>query len=96
MRKKTIMSLAKVLPTLPFVVMTLGTPTQLWVPKSAGDYQADNETGKRYADALIAVMREHEAPNLLGQVVKAMVEPWSGVEVGFMHRIAERLTTSGE
>lgn len=78
---------------LPFVDTSDGVPTRLWTPTPSGDWTADNATGHGYADALVDFMRENERPPLLGQVAHAMAATgqWSGVEVGFFHRLAERL-----
>lgn len=78
---------------LPFVEATMGRPTRLWVVHSTGDYGADTATGRAYADALIGCMTEHDSPNLLGLVVKDIVQqgaPWTGIEVGFFHQVASR------
>lgn len=68
---------------LPFVRGPL-----LWVTQPTGVWGEDNLTGRGYADAL-ADLGE---PSLLYFVVQAMGPPaqWSGVEVGFFHRLAER------
>lgn len=80
---------------LPFVASRLGVATRLWVITPTGDWSADNVRGKEYADAAIACMIEQQAPNLLPNIVKAIRlsdGPWTGVEVGFFQRIAERLS----
>lgn len=78
---------------LPFTHAKLGVPTRLWVVQPTKDWAADNETGRRYAESLLNCIREHEMSSLLGQVVKAMKQSdtgWTGIEVGFFHRLAER------
>ncbi|WP_426050362.1 hypothetical protein [Brevundimonas sp. SL161] len=61
------------------------------MPAASGDYAADNRQGHGHADALIEVMRDAEVPGLLGHVIKAVGASgrWSGVEIGFAHRLAE-------
>lgn len=80
---------------LPFARVHLGLPTVLWDVAPTSDYEADNRRGADYAETLVAFMREAEMPSLLGQVIKAMGKSgqWSGVEVGFTHRLAIALTT---
>lgn len=81
--------------SLPFTAAKLGVATRLWVVEPSGDWAADNEAGRNHAESLIACMAEHDLPNLLGLIVKAMKQDggtWSGIEVGFFHRLAERLS----
>lgn len=76
---------------LPFV-----QGTRLWVTAPTGDWAQDNETGRGHADVLVDHIAEHGPPTLLAWVAKAIVEhgAWTGVEVGFFHRIAERAVGS--
>jgi len=85
------MSTQNVLSELPFVVSIKGMAVSLWEPVTTGVWGTDNEAGRNHADALIEVIRAHDAPPLLGQVVKALGRSgrWSGVEVGFTQRLAE-------
>lgn len=80
---------------LPFVTSKLGVATRLWDVTPTSDWSADNARGRDYADAAIACMVEHQAPTLLPNIVKAIRlsdSPWTGLEVGFFQRIAERLS----
>lgn len=80
---------------LPFTDAPLGRAARLWVVTSTGDWAADNRLGREYADAAVSCMKEQDVPNLLGHIVKAMrlsTAPWTGIEVGFFQRIAERLS----
>lgn len=58
----------------------------------SGDYTADCKVGREVADDVLAHMRSKDFPSLLGNVVRQMIEHkrYSGIEVGFCHRIAER------
>jgi len=75
---------------LPFIQADT-TGKKFWAVTPTDDYAADNATGRAYADALIAYMKETGAVNLLGSIVRSMMESrtYGGIEVGFMHRIAE-------
>lgn len=57
-----------------------------------GDYAADCRTGRQVADRLLAAMRERDDPAMLGMAIRKIVEHkrYSGIEVGFCHRLAER------
>ena len=67
--------------------------TPLWEDSNTGDWVSDNRSGHLLADALISAMRNDANPGLLGPTVRAMLQSkaWGGVEVGFFHRLAERL-----
>lgn len=64
-----------------------------WSPKGTGDWEHDTRLGKRYADEMIHWIREHKNPTIFGHIVKSMIGKggYSGVEVGFYHRISEHL-----
>lgn len=68
-----------------------------WMPMVTGDWATDNATGRRHADAIVARMRESNNPTLLAHTMKSMVGngDWTGVEIGFFHRISETLIASG-
>ena len=70
-----------------------GSEINLWAPAETGDWAADTVTGRAYASELISVMRDNEAPMLLGHIVKAMGSrgKHGGIEVGFFQLIAEKL-----
>lgn len=57
-----------------------------------GNYAADCKLGRQLADQVLADMREKGFPPMLGTVVRQMIEDkrYSGIEIGFCHRIAER------
>lgn len=56
-----------------------------------GDWATDNAAGRQLAARALQLMREREAPFLLGHLAKSMVERGrhGGIEVGFWHAIAE-------
>lgn len=64
-----------------------------WAPIVTGDWGKDTAQGKVYADEAMAHIRIKENPSILGHVMKSMIgqAAWSGVEVGFFHRISEHL-----
>lgn len=83
---------------LPFVqAQANGQPSSLWAVTSSGVWSADNDTGGAYADALIDLMSSTAQPFLLGFVMKAIMDAgaWTGVECGFCHAIALRVTPQG-
>jgi hypothetical protein len=49
----------------------------------------ENATGRRQAECLLTVLRQHRAPHLLGRAVSRMVESgrYDGRAVGFCHTI---------
>ncbi len=63
----------------------------LWSPDTSGDYAANCEKGRKYADEVVAAMRDNDNPALLGSIVRSFGKDESrhGIEVGFLHRIAE-------
>lgn len=76
---------------LPFVVVRVGLPTNLWRVEPSGDYAKDCALGASHADALLEHMDVNENPSLLGMVAReAARADWTGVQVGFFHRIAEK------
>lgn len=76
---------------LPFVDAT-ATEVLLWSVQPTGDYSTDCATGARYARAMLTVIRTHQTPQLLGNVVCAMPPraKWTGIEIGFLTEIATR------
>lgn len=58
---------------------------------STGSFGADNRIGHARADELIAYMAAHDAPMVLGHIVKRIGERgvYGPIEIGFFHRIAE-------
>jgi len=79
--------------SLPFVrvsEMPVGASADLWATSETGNWSADNRAGASYAVALLDYMRERGAPNMLGSVVRAMIDKghYGGVEVGFLHAVA--------
>lgn len=76
---------------LPFVVVRVGLPTNLWRVDASGDYVADCATGASHADALLEHMDLNENPSLLAMVAReAARADWTGVQVGFFQRLAEK------
>jgi hypothetical protein len=76
----------------------VGSEINLWAPTETGDWATDTATGRTYASELISVMRDNEAPMLLGHVGKAISVrgKHGGVEVGFFQQIAEKLLGSAK
>lgn len=70
-----------------------GTGPDCWAPKVTGTWGTDTAQGKTYADEAIQCIRNAGNPTALAHTVKAMVSKasWTGVEVGFFHRISEVL-----
>lgn len=64
-----------------------------WSPEVTDDWGVDTAQGKVYADEAIAFIRVKQNPTVIGHVIKAMIGrgAWTGVEVGFFHRISEHL-----
>ena len=65
----------------------------LWQPERSGEWATDNSTGRKMADEIVEKMRHAGNPTLLGHTMKAVIAQgvYDGVEVGFFHRLAERL-----
>lgn len=73
---------------LPFVGRDLreaGHPRNFWDVSPSGDYAADCETGRMYAEDCLAYMRVNASPILLKSIVMAMPREFSGIEIGFLH-----------
>jgi len=77
-------------------VRQIGVYANYWSPEISGDWREDTSRGKQYADETIACIRSHNNPTALAHVIKSMVGAgnWTGVEVGFFHRISEYLIAS--
>lgn len=77
---------------LPFVQSTDEGAICMWNAEESGAYALDTKIGRGHADQLIDLMARKDNPTLLGRVVKDMIAGgrYGGVEVGFMHRIADR------
>jgi hypothetical protein len=62
-------------------------------PSATGNYEADCAAGRNYADKVVLQMQETDQPALLGWVTAGFDStfPRDGVQIGFFHRIAERL-----
>ena len=80
---------------LPFVQKLNGPERfkDLWSVEPTGDWTADNVTGHAYAEALFTYMADHDAPEVLGSIVGAMIEKGqrSGIEAGFLLAIGARV-----
>lgn len=63
----------------------------LWPLVASGNYTADCDSGRAFADDLVTRMEREGMPNLLGATVKAINAGghWGGLEVGFFQRFAE-------
>ena len=81
---------AHLIAQLPFVTARLGAATVMWDVSPTRNWSADNDTGAAYAQTLIDHMKAHDAPFVLGHVVKALPPPaeWTGIEIGFIQGIA--------
>lgn len=62
-------------------------------PSVTGNYEEDCSAGRAYADDVIRQMQEKSQPALLGWATAEFDNtfPRDGVQIGFYHRIAERL-----
>jgi hypothetical protein len=78
------------LTSLPFVQADdAGQVASMWNVAPTGDWSADNVAGAAHADDLIGLMSRTENPTILSHVVKAIGgREWTGLEVGFFHRLA--------
>lgn len=63
------------------------------LPELSGDYASDCSAGRDFADDLVRKMIEENKPMLLCWLTKGFgTDPARrGFEVGFFHRVAERL-----
>ncbi len=68
-------------------------PRSFWHVEPTGDYASDLQTGQAYADAAIGFIRATGFRPLLGWIVRDMIAAGqdSGVEIGFVDRIADGL-----
>lgn len=64
-----------------------------WCPTITGDWAEDNARGRAYADEAMGRLACHQNPTVLGHIIKSIIgkASWSGVEVGFFHRVSEYL-----
>jgi len=78
--------------SLPFVRAAGDHIESLWSIVESGDWSADNQLGRAYADACLDYMRQSEFPGLLAHVLTEMIgsRRLGGVEIGFLHGIAVR------
>lgn len=67
-----------------------------WVPTVTGKWDTDNCTGQKIAGDLLERIASSGNPTLLGHLMKSMVGhgDWTGVEVGFFHRLSEHIVTA--
>lgn len=86
-------SFVKFIPNIPGA---LGRSMDVWAPEVTGDWTIDCSRGKAYAEEAIEFMQRSNNPTCLGHIVKAMIGngAYTGVEVGFMHRIGELVLAS--
>lgn len=63
------------------------------IPADGATWTESNQRGRSAADSIVGAMRESGNPLLLGRACQAMIEvgQFGGVQVGFFHRLAERL-----
>lgn len=83
---------ASAVDALPFVTPVMGGPACLWSPRPTGDYLFDCALGRRYAAALLPLLRELHGGGLLAGVVLAMMEHGDaerdrGLAIGMMGAI---------
>lgn len=78
-------------------VCTEGIALDYWAPEVTDDWLVDNNRGKEYADEMISRLRAYGSPTCVGHIIKAMIGKggYTGVEVGFFHRISEHLMDEG-
>lgn len=64
-----------------------------WDPSQTGDWAADNATGRRYAAAMFTLMTVTQNPMPFVRLMRVMIDKGTagGVEVGFLHAVAEKL-----
>lgn len=76
---------------LPFVKDRKGKPRSFWHVAPTGRYAEDCIIGRYYALEAVAYMRLKSFPPLLGWIARDMprADDFTGVEIGFMHGIAE-------
>ena len=85
---------------LPFVMVSEAPGAEaarvnFWSVEASGNYAADCGTGRGYAAAMIAHLRETGDGPLLARVLGAMPHGDSGVEIGFAAGLAAGLMTRG-
>lgn len=64
-----------------------------WAPPEPGDYHADVDQGRDYAERALKVALQHDFAALLCWIIMAMIAKGqlSGLEVGFMFRLTEAI-----
>jgi hypothetical protein len=69
---------------------------EVWAPDITGDWTIDCSRGRAYAEEALDFMRATDNPSCLGHIVKGMIGAgrYTGVEVGFLQRIAEEALTA--
>lgn len=68
-----------------------------WHIEDSGNYDADLQTGRRYAEMAVAYAREHGSPAFIAFVLDAIIlktildgnKIYSGIEAGFFQRLAQ-------
>ena len=83
-------------PFSPFTDLSFAStnPKGLWRPTCAGGtWGEQNIVGRQCADEMMAYIKKHSCPELLGNIVHSMIErgEYGGIEVGFFLRIANGL-----
>jgi hypothetical protein len=61
----------------------------LWAVSASGDWAADCETGRGFADETVRYMRGTGDLPMLGRIVAGMTGERTGIEAGFFAGIAE-------
>jgi len=64
-----------------------------WSPGASGDYVSDCQLGRTHAQIMLDMIQDTQSPTIYGAVARciALAGVWTGVEVGFHHRLAEAM-----
>jgi hypothetical protein len=79
---------------LPFVTIT-DLRVNPWAVEPTGIWDENCETGTHYAELLIRFLQESGNAPFFTSVLKKVCEGVSGIETGFLYRIADVLSDKG-
>lgn len=68
-----------------------GSVTSWWKVDPAYDFAEDCQTGREYAEQYATALIRGEVTNGLQHIVAGFPYKWTGIEVGFLHGINERI-----
>lgn len=68
-----------------------GSVTSWWKVEPLYDYKEDCQTGREYADQFCRAVVDGEAQTALLHIVEAFPYKKTGIEIGFMQRLTERI-----